>query len=203
MKLPLLVVLTLLATPGCGKTSDLVAMQDEANGMVTAYKPKFERLNKRVIALQERSKRLPPQVALDPSVKASLKDVQGLFQDAGKKLGEMSVYMSGTADSVQRTAAEQAAGENGERKNPRIELIKLMGAMETRLEHDYTEINTNLDTVESWLAMLEWRPQVVAQVAPTKPVPEPEPGAVPAPEPEPAPAPGPAVRPPPAGSGVH
>jgi hypothetical protein len=174
----LCIVLALYAVvlAGCGKTSDLPAMQDEANGVVTMYKPRFEHLEKRVVALEDRSRRIPPQTVVDP---ASVKDVQRLFSEANTKLNEMKGEMASAANRIKAAATPPDESKPADaNKNPRTELLKLTGELRERFETGHTEINAKLDSVESWLATLEWRP-LTATTPPPPPPPAPEPASPP------------------------
>jgi hypothetical protein len=51
-------------------------------------------------------------------------------------------------------------------EHPRTKLIELMGEMREHLDKGETEITTNLNTVETWLASMEWRPKLAAAPAP-------------------------------------
>jgi len=156
--LSLLVVLMLLAT-ACGKTSDLGPMQDEANGIATTYKPKFDALSKRVAALEQRGRTLTSDAP-------GLNDARKLFVETNAKLVELRSAVTQAPAAI--TTAAKA-------EQPRAELIRVMGELRTRLQAGHTEVNANLDAVESWIAQSEWRPRTATPPAPP-PAPIPEPG---------------------------
>ncbi|MBS1119111.1 MAG: hypothetical protein H6Q90_1339 [Deltaproteobacteria bacterium] len=153
------VVLTLLAIAGCEKTSDVGAMQDEASGIANTAKPRLEALKARVTMLEERGKTL---TADSPG----LGEARTLFVETNTKL----VELRGLVAQAPTAIASAAKAEH-----PRGELIRLMGEMRERLDDGQAEITTNLNTVESWLASMEWRPKLAMAPAPAAPTPTPAP----------------------------
>ena len=167
-----IVIASLASLFACEKTSDVPAMQDEANGIVSMYKPRFDELSKRVIALEQRGRMLPP----DPP---GVGEARTLFVDTNKKLGELRGLIEQAPNAI--STATKA-------DNPRGELVKLMGEISGRLDEGQTEVNTNLDAVESWLTQTEWRPRGATPPPPvTPPPPTPEPQPQPQPESNPGP----------------
>ncbi len=146
MNLRCLLVLTLLATAGCEKTSDLVAMQDEANAIALSSKPSLDALKARVTMLENRGKTL---TADSPGIA----DARKLFVDTNSKLVELNAVVQAAPTKIKEAAVLE---------HPRAELIKVMGDLRERLDRGQLEVTTNLNAVESWLTSMEWRPRLAA-----------------------------------------
>ena len=162
MKLIRLLILVVLFA-ACGKSSDVGAMQDEANGIVNSYRARFDALAQRMKSLNDRGTNTP-----NARSAPDFEQIGRVFADAQRKL----VEMQGLVKSAPTTIANKAKAEN-----PRSELIASMGSIRTQLENGHREINRNLDTVESWLAYVELRPRTAPPAVPpppTNPPPSPE-----------------------------
>ncbi len=171
-------VLTLLVAVGCEKTSDISAMQDEANGIANASKPRLDALKGRVAQLMERGKTLTTDAP-------GLNEAKNLFGETNTKLVELLGLVA---------QAPTAISEATKKENPRGELIRLMGEMRERLDDGEAEITTNLNTVETWMASIDWRPKMA--MAPAQATQPAQPTA-------PAPVPEEPTRQPPQPTGVH
>ncbi|MEO8706510.1 MAG: hypothetical protein ABI867_41175 [Kofleriaceae bacterium] len=157
-----LVSVLMVPLAGCEKTSDVGAMQDEANGIAASYKARFEGLGTRFRTLDERSRKLPPAAVAKATDLAILKRVAA---DTNNKLGEMR----GLAQNV---PAQIAAANKAE--NPRAEMIRVMGDLNRKFEDGALEVNANLDRVEGWISYLELRPIAPDVAPPPTPAPTPE-----------------------------
>jgi hypothetical protein len=154
-------VLVLLAT-ACEKTSDVGAIQDEANGVVNTYRARFEQLTARYKTLDDlrqtsQSAKDAPDAAqagtLMNATKAKLTDMQSMIKNAPQ------------------TIANKAKPET-----PRAELIGTLEDYKRRFEAGNREINRNLNITETWLANAELRQKRVAvQTPPPSEPPPPSP----------------------------
>ena len=156
-----LILITLFAA--CEKSSDVGAMQDEANGIVNSYRARFDALAQRMKSLNDRGSK-----TLDARTVPDFEQIGRVFADTQRKL----IEMQGLVKSAPTTIANKAKVENA-----RSELIASMGTIRAQLENGHREINRNLDTVESWLAYVEHRPRTAPPAVappPTNPPPSPE-----------------------------
>jgi hypothetical protein len=164
MKLFVLLVLLLAA---CEKTSDVGAIQDEANGVVVTYKARFE-------ALETRLKLLDDLRRTSPAAKAAPDYAQltTTLANAAQRLKQMQEMVQRAPSTIANKAKPDA---------PRADLIGTMENYKKQFSAGQREINRNLDIAETWLAFADLRPKPVQQPIPEPPVlptPEmPDPGA--------------------------
>lgn len=178
-------ILSLLVLAGCGKTSDLAAMQDEANGIANTYRTRVEGFQTRFRSLATHLGRIQQ----DSIGAQELPTIRTLLTEASTRLNAMQNEVAQAPTKIRdaaRDSTEQelkaAAAANQPARNPRAELIKVMVPMRTRLAAVATEINRDLDTIEGWIAYLELRPTPVVAAATPPPPPtttpvEPVPGS--------------------------
>jgi hypothetical protein len=160
-------LLGLLAIAGCEKSSNVNAMQEEANGLNAMYKGKFDELQKRVALIEARGRAMQ-----GGGQSAGMLEIRKLYIDTNKRLAELKQSVA------QATASVAAAGKS---ENARAELIRLQSELREKYGHAEIEITQNLDNVETWMAYIEYRPRVDPTVTPVPnpdPVPE-QPHAVP------------------------
>lgn len=206
MKLIALISALLLAA--CEKTSDVGAMQDEANGIVAAYKTRFDAAQARMRALLERSgntksaRELPdfPDIGkLYGTAQTTLTEMQNQVRQAptilaARAKGTLTAIPG--VEKVETGAYRRFLKPDGSAKPPherpepperlgtpevrtvRSDLLSAIADYDLMFEAMHTELNRSLDLVESWLIYSELRPKTVAVVPPP-----------PSPEPAPAPAP--------------
>jgi hypothetical protein len=159
----LIVLLVTLSLAACEKSSDVGAMQDEANAVVNTYRVRFEAQAQRLKALNERG-------TYTPNARTATDFVQigQVFADAQKTLSKMQNLVRNAPTQIANAAKADDA---------RAKLIAELGTYKNQLEAGHREINRNLDAVESWLAYVELRPRNPATVVPpppTNPPPSPE-----------------------------
>ncbi len=152
MKLLFALITCLLAITGCEKSSNVTAMQDEANGLANQYKGKFDDLQKRITLLENRGKTMT--TVGQPS---GLIEVRKLFLDTSKRLADLKTAVTQATASIAATTKSE---------HPRVELIRLMGEYRERFEKGETEVTANLDAVEGWLAYVDFRPRETAPPTP-------------------------------------
>ena len=177
------------ALAGCGKTSDLAAMQDEANGIANTARTRLDSFTVRLRSSEERLRRVQQEAIPQPDLVA----IRALVGTTSTRLAELQNLVRQAPTTIgdaarEPTEAERkaAAGANQAVRNPRAALTKEMVAMRAKLEDGTTEVNRNLDLFESWIAYLELRPVVVAGATPPASAPPPPPPSDEQPTPHPA-----------------
>jgi hypothetical protein len=153
-------VLVLLAA--CEKTSDVGAIQDEANGVVTTYRARFEQLTARFKTLDDL--RLSSPAA---KIAPDYTQVGSLMNATRARLTDMHSLIKNAPQTIANKAKPEV---------PRAELIGALEDYKRRFEAGHREINRNLNTTETWLAYVELRPtRVAVQTPPPSEPPPPSP----------------------------
>lgn len=153
-------VLVLLAA--CEKTSDVGAIQDEANGVVATYRARFEQLTARFKTLDDLRLSSP-----------SAKDAPDYAQ-AGSLMNTTKAKLTDMQSMIKN--APQTIANKAKPEVPRAELIGALEDYRRRFEAGSREINRNLNTMETWLANAEHRVKRVAvQTPPPSEPPPPSP----------------------------
>lgn len=144
-----LFALSLALSGGCGKTSDLPHMQQEASGMVVNYAARFDDLRRRGEAIMQRGN----------SLGVSQTEAQVPLQVFGAAMNRL--------DGLSKRATAATAEINSlAAKGDRLALQRLSDSLRTELRSGFTEINADLDAVESWISIAEQRPRQVAAGTP-------------------------------------
>lgn len=169
MKLRTLVLASSIAlTPvvaACGKASDLPHLQEEANGIVANFKPRFDDLQRRGEALMQRGNALG----------ATASDGNAARQTFGTAMTKLQ-------NMRQRLQAAPAAINTAATKG-RIDLQREMDGLRSELTSAFTEINADLGAVENWIQLAE-AAKPTGGAAKTQPVVPPPPAGDAAPVPE-------------------
>ena len=127
-----------LGLGACDKTNDVARLQDEAVTVAKFHQPRIERLGKRIDAIFARGRLLPARI---PGI-----------NEAGQLLGrarDKLITLRGIAASVDKQAEDQA------KKGDADALEKLVDDTRDQLDTGATEVNDELDSIESWLAQAE------------------------------------------------
>jgi hypothetical protein len=158
-----------LVAVACDKPDDLARRRAEVSTIAAYYQPILDGFQKRMQVILDRSRTIDPTVP-------GLGDVGQRFKRAGDELARLRglVAPAGAGKSPIETSAETAA------KAGNIEEVATIADhAREHLEEGATAINTELRTVEAWLAQLDARAKVVAQTPPP-PAPNPTPTPPPA-----------------------
>lgn len=167
-------LVAIVVATGCGKASDIGPMQDEANGIAHEYREQLDGLKTRFAGLRDRRAKVG-QATLDS------------YPD-GAAIVKLETEVEGSLRGLESFArnAPLVVGTAAKSENPRPELIKKMGEIHDRLTEGVRDLNTRVDTLESFLTYLEVRPAGTTAAAPAAPAP----AEAPATEENPAPPPG-------------
>ncbi len=134
--------LALVLSGGCGKTSDLPHLQEETAGMVTSYAARFDDLRRRGEAIMERGN----------SLGVSQAEAQVPLQIFGAAMNRLDALRTRATTATTEIKSLAAKGD-------RLALQKLGDSLRTELRSGFTEINADLDAVESWISIAEQRPR--------------------------------------------
>lgn len=156
-------LLGLLAVAACEKSSNVTAMQDEITGLNAQYKGKFDDLQKRVGLIEARGRAMA-----GGGTSQGMLEVRKLYIDTNKRLAELKQVVAQVGPQV------AAAGKS---ENGRAELIRLQSELRERYYRGETEITANLDSVETWMAYIEYRPKMETPPPPPPAQPDEQPPA--------------------------
>ncbi|MBA3397197.1 MAG: hypothetical protein H0T89_31500 [Deltaproteobacteria bacterium] len=135
--------LALLAlSGGCGKTSDVPHLQEEAVGMIKNYSIRFDDLRRRGEAIMQRGN----------SLGVSQAEAQVPLQTFGAAMNRLDTLRTRATTATTEINSLAAKGD-------RLELQRLSDSLRNELRSGFTEINADLDAVESWIAIAEQRPR--------------------------------------------
>lgn len=181
MKLRILVVLGLaLLAAACEKASDIPAIQSELNGIAAGYKHRFDEIEVRGKKMAERLNKIPSTVP-------GFQDANTIFARAGRSFTQLRDLSARVPNDVAnalkankpeqlRTIAEQLkpppAPIQDKPTDLQLELQRVQDSLADRLEEGHTEVNSQLDAIESWMANTEStpvRPVVPPPAAPAEP----------------------------------
>ena len=171
------IVVALAVLPACGKHNDAATLREEAVQMAKFYQPKVDELQQRVDAIFARGKSIPGNLP-------GIEDVGRRLQEARDTLQKLRGVI-GTSPADTKSAVEKQADEAA-KAGKVADLRKLVHDTEELVDTSLTVVNTDLDSVEAWIANYD-RKTLALMAPPAGSAAEPGTGNEPVP-PTPAPA---------------